>query len=81
MSACLPFCTIIYNQIDQFAGTLFSIMPLEVSPPSQLRRSSLLCIFLKHSLANIITATVHLFGVEDMSGHDIKNFISLPFSF
>lgn len=61
MSACLPFCTIAYKQIDQFAETSSNIMPLEVTPPSQLRRSSLLYIFLKHSLANIITATVRFF--------------------
>ena len=27
-------------------------------------------IFLKHSMGNIITATVHLFGVKDKCGHD-----------
>jgi len=81
MSACLPFCTIAYKQIDQFAETSSSIMPLEVTPPSQLRRSSLLCVFVKHSLADIIIATVRLFVVKDVRGHNIKHFISLPFSF
>lgn len=69
MSACLPFCTIAYKPIDQFAETSSRIMPLEVTSLSQSKKSSLLYIFLKHSLANIITATVHLFGVEDKCGH------------
>ena len=71
----LPFCTITYERIDQFAKTLSSIMPLEVTPPSQLRRLSFLQIFLKRSVANIINATVCLVGVEDMSGNYIKNIL------
>ena len=35
MSACLPFCTVDYKPIDQFAETSSSIMPLDSGIPRE----------------------------------------------